>query len=216
MIGLVLLAVLLDRTAISMRPVAWAASIVLLLAPESLLGPSFQMSFAAVVGLVAGYEAIEGRFPGRARGRSRDAHWAWRLTLYFSGVALTSVIAASATAPFAIYHFNRVAAYGLAANLIAVPVTALWIMPWGLLSLFLMPLGLAAFALVPMGWGHRGGGRDRRAGSGLAGCRAPGPGHARRGTRGRGARRAVAMPVAPALAASRPGAPSPPASSPSP
>ena len=153
MIGLVLLAVLLDRTAISMRPVAWAASIVLLLAPESLLGPSFQMSFAAVVGLVAGYEAIEGRFPGRARGRSRDAHWAWRLTLYFSGVALTSVIAASATAPFAIYHFNRVAAYGLAANLIAVPVTALWIMPWGLLSLFLMPLGLAAFALVPMGWG---------------------------------------------------------------
>src|SRR3546814_645516 len=57
MTGLVLLAVILDRTAISLQLVAWAAIIVLVIAPESLLGPSFQMSFGAVVALVATYEA---------------------------------------------------------------------------------------------------------------------------------------------------------------
>ena len=56
MTGLVLVAVFLDRTAISMRLVAWAAAGILLIAPESLLSASFQMSFAAVVAFVAVYE----------------------------------------------------------------------------------------------------------------------------------------------------------------
>jgi competence protein ComEC len=66
---------------------------------------------------------------------------------------LTSVIAIAATAPFAIYHFNRMAWYGLAANLVAVPLTGFWIMPWALLSFVLLPFGLESLALVPMGWG---------------------------------------------------------------
>jgi competence protein ComEC len=149
MTGIVLVAVLVDRAAISMRLVAWAALAVLLLAPESLLGPSFQMSFAAVIALVAGYEALRERFaswrleagPGR------------RVALYLAGVAVSTIIAMAATAPFAIYHFNRVADYGLAANLVAVPLTAFWIMPWAVAALCLMPLGLDAVALAPMGWG---------------------------------------------------------------
>ena len=68
-------------------------------------------------------------------------------------MALTSVIAILATAPFAVYHFNRMAWYGLAANMVAVPLTAFWIMPWALLAFVLMPLGLEFLALHPMGWG---------------------------------------------------------------
>lgn len=149
MILLVLLAVLLDRTAISLRLVAWAAIAVLLLAPESLLSASFQMSFAAVTALVAGYEILArrgGQF-GAERGPAR------RVAIYLAGVALTSVIAILATAPFALFHFNRIALYGLAANLAAVPLTAFWIMPWAVVAFILMPFGLDALALIPMGWG---------------------------------------------------------------
>jgi competence protein ComEC len=154
MICLVLLAVLVDRTAISMRPVAFAAALILLLAPESLLGASFQMSFAAVVALVAGYELLRDR--KRREGDRSAALWArWMrgAAVYIGGVALTSVIAMAATAPFAAFHFNRLAGYGLIANILAVPIAALWIMPWGLLAVALMPLGLEGFALTAMGWG---------------------------------------------------------------
>lgn len=149
MAGLVFLAVLVDRAAISMRLVAWAAMVVLLIAPESLLGPSFQMSFAAVIALVATYETVR---PGMI-GLRGDGGLARRLWVYILGVALTTLVAGLATAPFVIYHFNRVAAFGLAANLGAVPITALWIMPFSVLGYLLMPLGLEQFALVPMGWG---------------------------------------------------------------
>ena len=154
MIGLMLVAVLLDRTAITMRPVAWAAAVILLATPESMMSASFQMSFAAVVGLVAGYELLR-RYAGdwRFREDSRWGRWARMPMVYLAGVAVTTVIAVTATSPFAIYHFNRIAAFGLAANLVAVPMTALWIMPWGLLAFLLMPFGLEQGALVPMGWG---------------------------------------------------------------
>jgi competence protein ComEC len=149
MLAIVLLGVLVDRVAISMRLVAWAAVVVLLIAPESLLSVSFQMSFAAVVALVAVYEALRDHAPGW---RS-DPRWWRRIVLYVGAVALTTFVAGAATGPFAVFHFNKLALYGVAANLIAVPVTAFWIMPWGLVALFLMPFGLEQLALVPMGWG---------------------------------------------------------------
>jgi competence protein ComEC len=149
MVSIVLLAVILDRSALSLRLVAWAAFAVLLIAPESLLSASFQMSFAAVTGLVAGYEALGAR--GRRAVAERGP--AARFALYLGGVALTSVIAIAATAPFAVYHFNRMAWYGLAANLVAVPLTGFWIMPWALVAFALLPFGLEALALAPMGWG---------------------------------------------------------------
>ncbi len=149
MVLIVLLAVILDRRAISMRLVAWAAFAVLLVAPEALLSVSFQMSFAAVIALVAGYEVLAPRRGLVFAGRGPAA----RLGIYLAGVALTSVIAGLATSPFAIYHFNRVAVFGLAANLLAVPLTAFWIMPWAIAAFLLMPLGLESVALTPMGWG---------------------------------------------------------------
>jgi competence protein ComEC len=76
-----------------------------------------------------------------------------RVGFYIGGVALTTIIAGVATGLFAMYHFGRIAHFGLAANLIAVPVTALWIMPWAVASMALMPFGLEALALAPMTWG---------------------------------------------------------------
>lgn len=147
MTALVLLAVLLDRRGISMRLVAWAAFVVLALQPESLLGASFQMSFAAVVALIAGHEVLRGRLAVGERTVVRI------ILFYVAGVAVTTLLAGTATAPYAAYHFNRYAAFGLVANAIAVPITALWVMPCAVLAFALMPFGLADLALVPMGWG---------------------------------------------------------------
>ena len=147
--ALVIVAILLDRTGVSMRSVAWAAVAVLLVQPESLLGASFQMSFAAMIALVAAFEW----YGLRRSAWAAEDDASRRLWRYVAGVALVTVIASLATAPFAAYNFNRFAVYGLAANLLAVPTTALWIMPWGIAALALMPLGLETWALAPMGWG---------------------------------------------------------------
>ncbi len=152
MVGLVLFAILIDRTALTMRLVAWAAAVILAIAPESLLGASFQMSFAAVVSLIAAYEALAAWRASRADGFSRRTP-VTRAARYIGGIALTTLIAGTATGIFAIYHFNRFAAFGLAANLLSVPITALWIMPCGLIAFLLMPFGLDHIPLAAMGWG---------------------------------------------------------------
>lgn len=157
MAGLVLLAVILDRTALSMRLVAWAAAAILLIEPESLTGASFQMSFAAVTALIAAWEAGK---PLRARLRLRyagieDSLWS-RAVLHLGGVLFTTLVAGTATAAFSAYHFNRVSLLGTVANLLAVPLTGIWVMPWGVLALLLAPFGLEGLPLVPMGWGIEG------------------------------------------------------------
>jgi competence protein ComEC len=149
MISLALLAVILDRTAFSPRMVAWAAIAVMAVMPEALLSASFQMSFAAVFALIAGYEALRDRGTRIFGARGPVV----RAAAYVGGVALSSLIAGLATAPYAVYHFNRIAWYGLAANMVAVPLNALWIMPWVVVAFILMPIGAERLALVPMGWG---------------------------------------------------------------
>lgn len=152
MAAVALLAVLLDRNPVSMRLLAMAALVVLVIAPESLLGPSFQMSFAAVTGLVAFYELRLRQLAlmPPENDRQRPGHL---LLVYFVGILVTTLIASLATTPFAAYHFQRVATYGVLANLVAVPLTAFWIMPAGLLALLLMPLGLDGPVLQLMGAG---------------------------------------------------------------
>ena len=157
MAAFALLAILLDRTALSLRLVAWSAVIVLIAAPEALTGASFQMSFAAVIALIAAWEAAA---PWRRRLHERADRmrhrWAWRLMVGFGSSLATTLIASVATGAFAAYHFNRLSFLGVIANLLGVPLTGFWIMPWGLLTMLLMPIGLEKFALVPMGWGIQG------------------------------------------------------------
>jgi competence protein ComEC len=149
MLSLVMLAVMIDRSAISMNMIAWAAGVILLVAPESLMSVSFQMSFAAVTALVATYELHYAGKLNHTGGRSKLA----RSMFYIAAVLLTTLVAGAATAPFALYHFNQVALLGVLANLFAVPLTALWVMPCAIAAFLLMPLGLSELALVPMGWG---------------------------------------------------------------
>ena len=149
MTGLILLAVMLDRRGISMRLVAWAAAVVLLIRPEAFLSVSFQMSFAAVTGLVAMYEVV-GEKLRRSRG---DRGVTYRLATYLGSILLTTVVASLATAPFAIFHFNQFASYSVVANLVAIPIAAFWVMPLIVISLVLMPLGLEGAVMPALGVG---------------------------------------------------------------
>lgn len=148
MAALFALAVLLDRQGIAMRALALAAIVVLALQPEAVLDPSFHMSFAAVMALIAAYAAGK---PWLDRVRAARG-WPLRIAAGLALVCFTSLVASAATAPFAAWHFQRVQFYGIAANAVAVPLTTLVIMPLGLVGLLLMPLGAEAAAFVPMGW----------------------------------------------------------------
>ena len=164
MAGFALLAILLDRTALSLRLVAWSAVIVLVVAPESLTGASFQMSFAAVVALIAAWEAAAG---WRRRLHERAELRAPSLAVAAGGGAVaaslaTTLIASIATGAFAAYHFNRLSLLGVVANLLGVPLTGFWIMPWGLLAMLLMPLGLERFGAGADGLGRRRAERHRQ------------------------------------------------------
>lgn len=149
MTGLMMLAILVDRSPLSMRVIAFAATVVLLTQPEALTGPSFQMSFAAVLALIACYEVV-GPWFGRHHAEAGPIR---RCALYVLGLCLTSFVAGTATMPFALYHFQNVANYGLMANLIAVPLTSVLVMPAGMLALLLMPFGVEGLALDAMGAG---------------------------------------------------------------
>ncbi len=134
MVATMLLAVLADRRAITLRAVALAALIVLTLRPETLMGPGFQMSFAATIALVAVF------------GWMRDTDWSnsrwpWLLRVVF-GVAASSAVAGIATAPIAAAHFNQIPHYGLLANIVSVPVMGAIVMPAAVLAAVLWPIGL--------------------------------------------------------------------------
>lgn len=151
MISIAFIAVLADRPVLTMRTVAVAALAILVLAPESVTQVSFQMSFAAVIALIALSEWLAPRLAGGAF--AADRSWPRRLGVYFVGLSVTSLIAGLTIAPSAAYHFNRFSNYEVAANLIAMPLMAFWIMPWGIVGVLLMPFGLEGLALRPMGWG---------------------------------------------------------------
>lgn len=150
MAALVTLGMLAGRQAISMRSLGAAAAILLLLQPEALAGVSFQMSFGAVLVLIAGYEALRRRRPGLLLHQPGFWSWLWRDLLL---VTITSLLAAIATAPFVAYHFGQIQPYSVFANMLAVPLAAFWVLPWGLGAYALMPLHLESLALIPMGWG---------------------------------------------------------------
>lgn len=144
MVAVMFAAVLADRRAITIRSVAAAALVVLAMRPEALYGPGFQMSFAATTALVATYDAL------RKRNRS-PALWPFWMRLV-GGVALSSLVAGLATAPFAAAHFNQVPHYGLVANIVSVPLMGAVIIPAAVLAALLAPFGLAWIGLGLMKW----------------------------------------------------------------
>jgi len=141
MTGVVLIAVMVDRRAVTFRTLAVAAMIVLVIAPEALVHPSFQMSFAATLGLVALVQIGMPNLlatPDNSR-VARAALWGGR---EIAMLALASLVAGFATMPYAAFHFHRITPYGVLANLAAMPVVSALVMPAGLLGLLAMPFGL--------------------------------------------------------------------------
>ncbi len=152
MVLIMFIAILLDRPALALRNVALAALAMLIIMPESLIDVGFQMSFAAVVALVAGYEAWRDRPNPDARAPERG--WLWRAPLIFlGGIVASTLIASFAVAPFGIYHFHQSQQYAMLANLFAVPAVNILIMPAALATLLALPLGLEAAPLQIMGLG---------------------------------------------------------------
>ncbi|MDQ2088540.1 ComEC/Rec2 family competence protein [Marimonas arenosa] len=143
MVAVALFAVVADRRVISLRSVALAATLVLLLWPEALLGPGFQMSFAATTALVAVFRWLREAEIGLGP--------AWAKPLL--ATAISSAVAGLATAPIAAAHFNQFAHFGLIANLASVPLMGLLVMPAALFAALLMPFGFEAPALWLAGCG---------------------------------------------------------------
>jgi competence protein ComEC len=144
MLAMMLAAILLDRPALSMRNLALAAALLLLLRPESITEPGFQMSFAAVAGLIAVAEWEQGWQRSAPRGTSYR---------YLRGIALTSLVGSLATIPVAIFTFDRASHYAVLGNLLAMPVMGFWVMPCAALSVIAMPFGLESAPLHVLGWG---------------------------------------------------------------
>ena len=155
MISILFLAVALGRAGLTLRNLSWAGILILALRPSAVMQAGFQMSFAAVMALIVYYEYWQ----SRARGFSRiGAYTPWGrfwhyLRLSAWGLVSTSLIAGSVTGYIAAHHFGRIASFGLLANVLAMPVFSLLVMPMAAASLVLMPLGLEAATLWVMAWG---------------------------------------------------------------
>ncbi len=154
MTAIMLAAVLIDRPAISLRNLTVAATLILVAQPSAVMGPSFQMSFAATAALIAGYAGW------RASPRSiwpaptsAPAKLATFIAKFVGGILATSLIGGLSTAIFAVTHFHRLSAHGLEANLAAMPLISIVVMPAGFIAMLLMPLGLDAPFFWIMGLG---------------------------------------------------------------
>jgi competence protein ComEC len=152
MTAVVLIAIMVDRRAVTFRTLAVAAMIGLTIAPEALVHPSFQMSFAATLGLVAlvqiGMPLLFAAPDNSAT--ARMALWGGREVAM---LALASLVAGLATMPYAAFHFHRVTPYGVLANLAAMPVVSALVMPAGLVGMAAMPFGFDGVFWQVMGWG---------------------------------------------------------------
>ena len=160
MLAVMLIALLFDRAALTMRNLAIAAVIVVLFSPHEVAGPSFQMSFAATAALIGGYAAWTDRRAEAAGSRSAQASgWAWRTARKFAGyavaLALTSLVAGLATTIYGVWHFHRVSPLSLFANLAAMPIVSVLVMPFAVLAAVTMPFGLDGPFLDVMGFGLR-------------------------------------------------------------
>jgi competence protein ComEC len=146
-------AVLFDRPVLSMRNLAVSAIIVLAREPETMVGPSFQMSFAAVAAMIAANEW----WSSRQRPRREPGGWGGillrRAVIAVVASFMTTLIASFATAPFAAYHFQRMNPYGLIGNALAIPFVSFIVMPAAVAGTLLMPFGLDAWVWQLMGAG---------------------------------------------------------------
>ncbi len=140
MVAVMLIAICLDRRAITLQAVAVAALIVLVLQPNSLVSPGFQMSFSATIALVSVFGALR--------------NWDWfglpKIVKPMGAVVLSSAVAGIATAPVAAAHFNQFSQFGLIANILSVPIMGAIVMPAAVITFLLAPFGLSLIGVFFM------------------------------------------------------------------
>ncbi len=162
MTALIMLAVIMDRKALSLRLVALAAIAIMLITPSAAMGASFQMSFAAVLAMVAVYEKQldvllkDGWSLTEKKNVPTPHHRLAPLWRHLKDIVLTSLIATAATTPFTLFHFQSFNFYGVIANIIAIPLTTLWVMPFLLLTYITAPFGASGWFIDAAGWGVKG------------------------------------------------------------
>ncbi|MDG7055535.1 MAG: ComEC/Rec2 family competence protein [Wolbachia endosymbiont of Menacanthus eurysternus] len=130
MVILVLVAIIIERKYRGLIAIAFAASMILIVEPEAILKPGFQMSFSAVLALVASYQINANKL------------FKIKIIKYFVSIMISSVIASLATIPYTIYNFNYLSISGIITNLIAIPIVTLIIIPLGIIYVLLIPLGI--------------------------------------------------------------------------
>lgn len=128
-----LLAMVIGRSAFNLRMVAGAALIIMLAAPDAAWGPSFQMSFLSIAGIIALYQ--EDRLALLTRGDRYDPPL-YGLMRQVAVLAAAGLVAEMLLAPVALYHFGRASFYGVFSNIIAIPLTSFVILP--LLALYIL------------------------------------------------------------------------------
>ncbi len=137
MVILVLVAIIIERKYRGLIAIAFAASMILIVEPEAILKPGFQMSFSAVLALVASYQINANKL------------FKIKIIKYFVSIMISSIIASLATIPYTIYNFNYLSISGIITNLIAIPIVTLIIIPLGIIHVLLIPLGIE-WIIVPL------------------------------------------------------------------
>ena len=148
MTSMIIVAIMIDRNSNPMRAIAFAATIILIITPENIIHPSFQMSFAAVLALIACFELFS-----KLKFDFAEFNLAQKILFYLLSLSLASLVAGLATMPFALYHFSQSSNYSILANLLAVPITSFCLMPLVVLTFLLYPLHLEILSLYPMKFG---------------------------------------------------------------
>lgn len=156
MLSVMLGAHLSDRSALTMRNLAVAAIIVIAISPEAILGPSFQMSFAATIALIAAYSTWSKQRRNVHQETPTDGlivlQTIKKAASFVLTLAMTAIIAGTATGIFAAYHFHRVAVFGLLGNVLAMPIVTLITMPSAIFATMLIPVGLDSYPYQLMKW----------------------------------------------------------------
>lgn len=118
--SLIIIGILCNRVALSMRSIAIAATIILLFSPEVITFPGFQMSFSAVIAIVALYE-------NRAQLGGNK---------FIFGIIITTLVASIPTSLFSMFSFNQLTLNNICANVICIPLMTFVVMPLAVVSLF--------------------------------------------------------------------------------
>lgn len=150
MVFLAMIAIFFDRKNDLLRTIFFAALLLILINPYNMFMVSFQLSFAAVLGIVAFHDIWTNFYDKYFKKNNREISKIHKFFKYFLEMILISLMAQIATLPFLSFHFSEFAIYGTLSNLIAIPLTSLIIMPLGFLSLFLMPFMAEKFTLILM------------------------------------------------------------------